>query len=245
MNYSLSTIRRGCRNLFTQRLATLEASKAGAYYKAELHGYFKAIDDLPARIMSAPFKDGLRTTDDRHDNFGKVMYLVTEACFVCPDVDPAAIAAAKQIREAFIPSLDELQRPYAAESERAVERRPLLSSLESPLKKFRLPWDSSKTLHDIATHFLNEGEKLDQILDQRADVPKGLPGQAATLRAKAMGTLNRLRKDLKKEIAQDSSLPRDLEQKVFGMFDTLHAMEAAGKGDEPVEGEDATPPAAP
>jgi hypothetical protein len=240
MNYSLSTIRRGCRNLFTQRLAPLEASKAGVYYKAELHGYYLAIDDLPATITSAPFKDALRTTDDRHDNFGKVIYLVTEACFICPDIDPAFVGAAKQIREAFIPSLDELQRPYAAEGERAIERKPLLTSLEAQLKMFHLPWDASKTLHDIAISFLNEGQKLDELLNQRADVPKGIPRQAATLRAKAMGTLNRFRKDLKKEIERDSNLPRDLEQNVFGFFDTLHAMEAAGKGHEPVEGENET-----
>lgn len=245
MNYSLSTVRRGLRNLFTQRIAALEASKAGAYYKVELHGYATEIGDLPAAIASAPFKDDLRTTDVRHDSLGKVIHLVTETCFVCPDVDPAIIAAAKQIRDAFIPSLDELQSPYAAEGERATERKPLLDSLEPQLKLFFLPWDASKTLLDVATAFLNEGQKLDSLLNQRADVPKGIPRRAASLRAKAVGTLNRLRKDLKKEIERDASLPRDLEQSVFGFFDTLHAMEAAGKGHEPVEGENEAPIATP
>jgi hypothetical protein len=245
MNYSLSTIRRGLRNLFTNRLSALEASKAGAYYKVELHGYHVDIGNLPPAVTSAPYKDHLRTTDIRHDGFGKVIHLVTEACFVCPDINPAIVAAAKQIREAFIPSLDELQRPYATEGERAIERKPLLISLEPQLKSFTLPWDSTKSLHDIAVAFLDEGCKLDDLLDQRADVPKAARQQSASVRAKAMGTLSRLRKDLKKEIARDTNLPRDLEQSVFGFFDTLHAMEAAGKGHEPVEGENEIPAQSP
>jgi len=245
MNYSLSTIRRGCRNLLTQRLAALETSKAGVYYKAELQHHVAAIDDLPATVTSAPFKDELRQTDDRHDAFGKVIHLVTEIAFVCPDVDPTIVTAAKQIREAFIPSLDELNSPYAAEGERALERQPLLASLKPQLEMFRLPWSLTKSLHDIATAYLNEGQQLDALLNQRADVPKGVRSQAAILRAKAMGTLNRLRKDLKKEIERDASLPRDLEQSVFGFFDTLHAMEAAGKSHEPIAGENESAPPKP
>lgn len=237
MNYSLSTIRRGLRNMFTQRLAALDASKAGQYYKAELQGYNVAVDDLPASVTSAPYKDQLRATDARHDAFGRVIHLVTEACFICPDVNPTALAAARQIREAFIPSLEELQRPYATEGEKALERKPLLVTLEAQLKSFPLPWDPSKSLFDVATAFVNEGQHLEQLLNQRADVPKGIPQQAGALRAKAMGALTRFRKDLKREIARDASLPRDLEQSVFGFFDTLHAMEAAGKSHEPVEGE--------
>jgi hypothetical protein len=241
MNYSLSTIRRGLRNLVTQRLPALEASKAGAYYKPELLEYHVAITDLPPATTSAPFKDDLRSTDARHDSFGKVIHCVTETCFLCPDIDPAVLVAAKQVRDAFIPTLEELQSPYAAEGERATERKPLLTSLEPQLKMFHLPWDTSKTLHDIATAFLNEGQKLDELLNQRADVPKAARRQAALLRTKAMGTLSRLRKDLKKEIERDINLPRDLEQGVFGFFDTLHAMEAAGKSHEPVDGEHGSP----
>lgn len=40
-----------------------------------------------------------------------------------------------------------------------------------------------------------------------------------------------------KEIARDMNLPRDLEQRVFGFFDTLHAMETAGRSNEPTEGQ--------
>lgn len=245
MNYSLSTIRRGCRNLLTQRLTALETSKAGLYYKADVQQHLAAIDDLPPSVTSAPFKEELRLTDDRHDALGKVIHLVTEIAFVSPDVDPMIVAAAKQIREAFIPTLDELNSPYAAEGERALERQPLLTTFKAQLEMFRLPWSLTKTLHDVATDFINEGQKLDAILNQRADVPKGVRTRAATLRSKAMGTLNRLRKDVKKELERDPSLPRDLEQSIFGFFDMLHSMEAAGKSHEPIAGENEPTPLKP
>jgi len=109
-----------------------------------------------------------------------------------------------------------------------------------------LPWDPSKTLLDVAKAFLDEGEKLDELLHQRGNEPKGLRTQAGVLRGKAVGVLNRLRKDLAKEIEQNASLPRDLAHKVFGFFDTLHTMEASGRGHEKVEGEeDAAQPPAP
>jgi hypothetical protein len=106
---------------------------------------------------------------------------------------------------------------------------------------FHLPWDTSKTLFEVATAFLNEGQKLEELLNQRADVPKAVRNQSALARARAMGALRRFRKDLRKEIERDTTLPRDLEQNVFGFFDTLHAMEAAGKSHEPVDGEDGNP----
>ncbi len=57
----------------------------------------------------------------------------------------------------------------------------------------------------------------------------------------AIGALNRLRKDLEKELEQNAALPQDLAHKVFGFFDTLHAMEAAGRGHEKAPGEDDEP----
>ncbi|MBK9259121.1 MAG: hypothetical protein IPM54_04735 [Polyangiaceae bacterium] len=232
MNYSIVTIRRGLRNLFVERTDALNASKAGAYYKEDLHEARISIDAIPEAITSPPYKIELRTTDERHDRLGRVMYFVTEACFHDPDASLEMVAAARQIREAFIPSLDELTGSYATEAERAMKRKPLLQSLGEPLKMFVLPWDPNRTLLDVATSFLTEAEKLEGLLDERADVPKAARAQALVLRTKTMGLLNRFRKDLKKEIERDANLPRDLEQRVFGFFDTLHNMEMAGKSNE-------------
>lgn len=118
---------------------------------------------------------------------------------------------------------------YATEAERAKKRQEALGVMGDTLKTFVAPWDSTRTLFDVVTAFLTEGEKLNALLHDRADVPKGVQSQAAQVRSKAMAVLNRLRKDLKKEIARNPNLPRDLEQRVFGFYDTLHAMESSGK----------------
>ncbi len=235
MNYSLTTIRRGTHNLFTERPEALNASKAGVYHKDELHELHLGIGALPEVLTSTPYKVELRTTDGRHDRLGRLIYFTTEACFQDPNASAEMVAAAQQIRDAFIPSLDELTDSYATEAERAIKRKPLLLSLGDVLKKFVLPWNGNQTLLDVATSFVEEGEKLNGLLNDRADVPKGVRAQALTLRNKAMSVLNRLRKDLKKEIARDMNLPRDLEQRVFGFFDTLHAMETAGRPSESTE----------
>ncbi|MBK9260630.1 MAG: hypothetical protein IPM54_12510 [Polyangiaceae bacterium] len=245
MNYSLSTVRRGLRNLFTQRIAALEASKAGAYYKVELHGYATEIGDLPAAIASAPFKDDLRTTDVRHDSLGKVIHLVTETCFVCPDVDPAIIAAAKQIRDAFIPSLDELQSPYAAEGERATERKPLLDSLEPQLSVL-LALGCEQNIARCRHGLLERRPKARFALEstRRRAQRHSTSSRIATSQSRrnTQSPSQRLEKENR---TRCELAPRPRTKASSAFFDTLHAMEAAGKGHEPVEGENEAPIATP
>jgi hypothetical protein len=229
VNYSLNTIRRGTQNLFSERADALDASKAGIYHKDELLECLAAVDALPEAVTSAPYKVELRSTDQRHDGLGRVIYYVTEACFHDPDASTATRENARLIRDAFIPSLEELTDSYATEAERAKKRQASVASMADTLKTFALPWDASRTLFDVVTAFLAEGQKLNTLLNDRADVPKGVQAQALQVRTKAMAVLNRFRKDLKKEIARNPKLPQDLEQRVFGFYDTLHEMESSGK----------------
>jgi hypothetical protein len=53
-----------------------------------------------------------------------------------------------------------------------------------------------KTLLQVATSFLDAGDRINDLLGQRGAVPKADRSRAAVLRAKAMGLLNRLRDDL-------------------------------------------------
>ena len=232
MHYSLTTLRRGTQNLFTERADALNASKAGIYHKDELHECLVAMDALPEVVTSAPYKVELRSTDQRHDGLGRVVHYVTEACFHDPDASATVRENARLIREAFITSLDELNDSYATEAERAKNRQDNLVSMTDALKTFVLPWDSTRTLFNVVTAYLAEGQKLNALLNERADVPKGVQTQALHVRGKAIAVLNRFRKDLKKEIARNPNLPQDLEQRVFGFYDTLHAMESAGKSSD-------------
>ncbi len=86
-------------------------------------------------------------------------------------------------------------------------------------------------------------------LSKRADMPKGARKEATVLRSVTVGILGRLRSDIGRELKKSASLPKDLEQRIFGYFDTLEAMrDARGgkKGDEPEKTEpEKTEPATP
>ncbi len=79
-------------------------------------------------------------------------------------------------------------------------------------------------------------------------MPKGARKEATVLRSVTVGILGRLRSDIGRELKKSASLPKDLEQRIFGYFDTLEAMrDARGKkGDEPEKTEpEKTEPATP
>jgi hypothetical protein len=68
----------------------------------------------------------------------------------------------------------------------------------------------------------------------RGDVPRAARHQAAALRSRATGLLNRLRQDLAQDVAKTPELPRDLDQRLFGYLDTLVAIRVKpAKKDEP------------
>jgi hypothetical protein len=225
---TLTDLKLGLRDLFDKRLADVHKSKAGKFYESALKEQLEAIEALPPALTGGtPLANELDAMDTRHDGFGGAIYFTTEACLRLPDVDPPVAEAARRIRAAFIPALAELGAPYAVEAERAIERKPLLTSMKADLKLFTLA--GGGTLFDVAKGFLEAGEKLHELLSDRADALGASRKDAAALRPATIGLLNRFRADLGREIKKEKSLPRDLDHKVFGYFDTLESMHAAAK----------------
>jgi hypothetical protein len=241
-NYTLIQVTEGLRNLLGERVVDLRKSKAGVYHETMLVELRTGLDALPpALTKSAPLAFELESADTVHDGHGGTLFYVTEAAIRLPDTPDTIRAAAVRVRDAFVPALAELNDAYIVEAHRAAERRPLLATLKADLEQF--PVRANVTLLHVATNFLDAGDKLNALLSQRGDVPKADRSKAAVLRAKAVGLLNRLRADLRDEVKRTPSLPRDLEQRVFGFLDTLAAM----KKDAPAPAAPATPsaPAAP
>lgn len=219
-NLSLVHLKLGIHNLFNERHADLLRSKSGKFHEPDLLAQRDAIDELPPDLTGGrPMADELRETDISHDGFGAAIFFVTEAAFRLPDVSLDVASAAQRIREAFIPGLDELQSEYAKEAHRAQERRPLLKAMKADLSMLMAP--DGRNLLEIATQFLNAGQSLDDLLHQRANVPQNTRADAATIRNETIGALNRFRQDLRREIKRNPNLPKDLEHRVFGYFDTL------------------------
>ena len=225
---TLAHIRLGLADLLDKRLPDLHRSKAGKYYHPVLEEQLAGVNALPPVLTGgAPLATQLEVLDATHDGHGGVLFFTTEVYFRLPDADPELTAAAHRIRAAFIPALAELGASYPTQADRAIERKPLLISMKADLKRF--PLAGGGTLLDTATAFLAAGESIHHALSERADVPRGTRAEAAALRSSAVGTLGRLRADVVREVKRDSKLPRDLEARLFGYFDTLETTRPAAK----------------
>jgi hypothetical protein len=234
MHITLFSLKLGLHDLLDKRQADLAKSKAGKYFSPALQEQREAIDGLPPAVVgTAPLAEELLETDGRHDGYGATLWFATEATFRNPDSTADLLAAAHRVRDAFMPALGELKDKYALEAHRAQERKPSIKTLSIDLKMF--PVAGSGTLLDVVQKFIDAGVSLDELLSQRGDAPKAARERAAMLRAEAIGVLGRFRSELVKEVDKNPSLPQDLDQRVFGYFDTLEAMEhkAKKKKDEP------------
>lgn len=223
---TLTDITLGLRDLLAERRADLRKSKAGKYYEPLLQEQLSAIAALPAAVAGgAPFAAEVDALDAEHDGYGTAIYFTTEVYLRLPHVAPAIVDAAARIRAGFIPTLSELGASYATEAERALGRKPLLASLKADLERF--PVAGGGTLYDTATSFLDAGARIHELLGGRGDVPKGTRQEAAQIRSATVGMLSRLRADVTRELKKNARLPRDLDARIFGYFDTLAGLHVA------------------
>lgn len=207
-----------------------------------------AMSKLPAVASGRPLADELGSVDDKHDSLGSAIWYFTEAYVQHPGTPANILEAAKRIRAAFIPTLDDLNASYAAEAKASMDKAPSLAELKNDLELF--PVVGGQTLYQWVEAFLAEGSKIDDLLSSRADIEQKNRKAAGTLRVEVIGLLNRLRKNLTLELKDDPSLPRDLEGQVFAYLDLLEraCAEARAKGADveeipaPPEGSSPTTP---
>ena len=224
--YALADLHLGLRDLFDKRLTDLQRSRAGQYYEAELREHLKGLEALPPAVVGGlPHAQQLGDMDTRHDGLGEVIFFTTEAVLRDPDASVESRTSAQRVRDSFVPKLRELADAYATEAERALERKPLLLSMEKELRSF--PVVGGRTLFDVATAFLEAGEKLHTLLSARGDVPRGMRKGVAALRSAAVVTLNRCRAELRREGERTPSPPRDTEGRVLCYFDVLEPMQTS------------------
>lgn len=171
-----------------------------------------------------------------HDGFGNAVWYLTEAYLRLPTATKKQRAAAQRIRDVFVPSLASLQASYADEAQAALDHRPKLDELRADLELFPV---AGATLAAWVDGQLKAGVKLDELLRARADAAPGSRKDAATLRSKAIGQLQRFRDALADERDVNPKLDADLEARLFGYIDQLAAMRdrggSPGEGDAPVD----------
>jgi hypothetical protein len=228
MHLSLYSLKLALHDLMDKRHADLVKSRAGKYYEADLKAVLGNIDALPPAVVgTAPLAVELIECDELHDGYGSTIWFYTEAVLRNPASTPEMISDARTVRDAFIPAMKELKDKYAREAHRATERKGSLKQLKAQLTEFPLP--GGQSLYDVASKFIDAGLHLSELLSARGDATPASRDQAGPLRAEAIGLMGRLRDDLLRELNKNSSLPTDLEQRVFGYVDTLEAMVRTAK----------------
>jgi hypothetical protein len=229
---SLIALYVGLTNLLGKRAAVLGKFPSGTASILTLTARRDAMSKLPAVSAGRALADELSTADDNHDAIGYAIWHFVEAYLEHPTTPANIVAAAKKVRAAFVPTLEDLVASYAAEAKAAIDKTPALTGLATELALF--PVVGGQTLHQWAEDFVASGSKIDELLAARADMEQNNRKAAATLRVEVIGILNRLRKNLALEMKDDPSLPRELEGQVFGYLDMLEktCADARAKGAE-------------
>lgn len=238
---TLGDLELGLTNLFGPRKPALELSVSGNLYGPMLAKKYTAILALPEALRGkAPLAEELGVADKNYDGFGGSIFNYLDAIEQVPGLSDTTYAAAKRIRSAFVPQRSVLTDSYAEEAAAAHKNRDKVAELENDLKLFPVP--EGKTLFDWVGAFLTAGDTLAELLHQRAVVTSASESSGGKLRSDTIGMLFQFRATLRTEIAENESLPRDLEDQVFGFFDEL----ANRRAQKPApEAPPATPPVTP
>lgn len=214
---TLTQLKLGLRELVGPRWEELQRSPAGRFHGPALKRQLEQIEALPGALTGGEaLASELDAADVLHDGYGAAIYFATEVAFCLPDATPEFKAAARRIRDALIPDLQELHAPYFVEADRAQARRPLLEQLEHDLRLFHV--SGQGTLYDVAAKFLHAGDLLQELLSQRTDIPAVSRRKALDLRSRTAALLHRLREDLRLEAETDASIA-GLEPRLFARFD--------------------------
>lgn len=232
---NLADIYLGFEDLFTKRIGALTSTKAGAGQVEVLAAQRSEVSALPLAMTGRAFVDELSVMDDEHDGFGYALWYLTEAYVRAPRTKPETVAAARRVREAFIPDTTVLQSSYADEAARAGTHKGKIAEYADDLKM--LPIDGG-TAYDWALGFIAAGEKLSELLSKRADIEGQSRQNAQALRSETVGMLNDLRRAIAREKKKGGgTLPDDIDTQIFGYFDTLeeNRAHAARAGKEKTE----------
>lgn len=231
MSVSLANLQLVLPDITKKKRALLEDTNTGRTYLPLLAAHLQSIDDLPATIKpGTPKAAELEERDTEHDGYGGAVWYMVEAYVRCPGTGDDIRAAAERIRAQFIPALRELNGSFADEAKRARDREAVLADYKDDLKLFPVAdKGGKKTLYDWVKGYLDAGLALGALLSDRADIPVDSREGAATLRAKTLGTLTRMRSALADELAGNPKLDRNLDTLVFAHFDQLAAQWSAAK----------------
>ena len=200
--------------------ALVELSATGRLYQPPLRQQLERLHALPDWVLGGlPFADAIGALDDDFDEFGRAVFWHTSAYLHAPRTPPELIEAARRVQAEYVPSLAGLKQPFADEADAATRRRKNLSAFEADLKRFPL---AHGTLYDWVVDRIEAGEAIGRLLAERGtELAMRARTDASKLRTETIALIGRWRATLADEVANDPTLPRDLEGQLFAYLDEL------------------------
>lgn len=238
---TVADLRLALDNLFTTpaRLDLFKQTAAFMVYGAELDALRP---ELPLTLKgSRPMVKDLDAADERHDGLGGALWLLAECIKKLPSTSAELFQKAERIQSVFIPNLSALRAKYKKEAQTAKANRPKAVEMKADLES--IPTPDGRTAYAWVIEFLDSGDELGQLIDERSKVEAGEPGpEVIATRTRALAAVTRARALIAEEVERTSKLPKNTEAILFGYFDTLAAFRTNAKNDEEAP---PAPPAAP
>lgn len=220
---TLDDLRLGFKDLLEAHAEDLDRSVTGKLYRPLLEKKAAEIESLPeSAIGGAPFAAELAEADAAHDALGAAIFHLTQALVLHPGIDETTKDIAQRAQQTFVPALGILQARYADQAAFTLRKRPAFDELRPELE--RIPMPDGSSLAAWVAAFLDQGDRIGRLLDERAEagVKEGKsPRPPGAVRGSAIGLLGRFRQAIRDEVATNPDLPDDYEARLFAFLDQL------------------------
>jgi hypothetical protein len=210
-------------DFFSGKLALLEKTLAFRIFCVILGEHEKMLSSVKDVADRVPLAQELREAEVRHDQAAKAVYYCCKGLLGVARLEEDKRLLIKQVMDEFVPNLSGLKQSYADKAAAASKARGVLDKMRPDLETLEVT--SGITLYEMVSSFLNAGEQIGALLVSRAETEAedeaGRTKQVAALRSRTIGLLGRFREALQQEVASNPELPRDLESRVFALYDHL------------------------
>lgn len=220
---TLDDLRLGFKDLLEAHAEDLERSVTGKLYRPLLEQKAAEIESLRASALGkAPFAAELAEADAAHDALGAAIHYMTQALLLHPGIDETTKDLAQRAQQTFVPALGILQARYADQAAFALRKRPAFDELRPELE--RIPMPDGSSLAAWVAAFLDQGDRIGRLLDERAEAgvkEEKSPRRPGAVRSSALGLLGRFRQAIRDEAAMNRDLPDDYEARLFAFLEQL------------------------
>lgn len=225
-------------NMVEARAAAVAALPGGDAYQGELILLRDKIGAIPGvRTGGRPLAAELSEADVTHDTFGRALDLFLRAYEALADHLPATLnQTVAQTRAQILPSPSLFALSYQDEAIEAQRRASSLEALNDQLAL--IPVAELGSLREVAARFQSAGERLQDLLHQRADAESVPAAQHGALRHHALALLADMRQALALQQRNERRLGTaptpDLRQgQLFGYLHALIQMRTRGDSGAP------------